>query len=523
MKIFGFHPEGCQGRLVEVEVDIQRGLPAIEISGLASASVREARDRIRVALRRTGFVFPADRILINLSPAGLSKTGTAYDLALAFAILMASGQLHEWESLGISRILCMGELGFSGDVRPVRAVLSGLIVAQSAGIDAALVASANAVEANEARLSRVFTLQSLTDIHDVRALHVSVASDMTETRFGSSIRLPEWNGQAFPDLSGFDGMHHCDDWKLALCVAALGGHHVLAFGPPGQGKTMGVKLLPAVMPDLEAETSLEVTRIHSTAGVLAEGEGLVRRPPFRMPHHTASAEAILGGGPGLRPGELSLAHGGVLVLDEAPEFSPRVLQGLREPLEEARVRIGRAHGLVNYPAGGLLALTMNPCPCGNMGKSGSYCLCQYTDIRRYWSRLGGALLDRIAIRIALYSQTASASRLLGFDTNAATLSSILYKAYTRRRQRRLLLQENENALNSMDEWKRQSGEDERTCRMVFANAVPRLSLRSLENLVRLSRTIADLFDRERVQELDCKIAMLLHDPSASMEGLPPLF
>jgi magnesium chelatase family protein len=386
---------GLEGEVISVEVDIRHGLPGIDMVGLPDNAVREAKERVRVAIRNSGFEFPHDRILVSLAPAGLRKGGASYDLPIALGILAASGQVHLPDG---PPPLVLGELNLSGRVRPIHGVISAVEQGLARNLTRFLIPAANL---SEARILRQGEAYGITDLAQAALL---LTSDFTDGLAAEPEAPPVAAAEeSVGDLSDLRGHLVL---KRALEIAAAGRHHLLLFGPPGSGKTMAALRLPGILPPLEPAEALEVTRIHSVAGALDNGGRLITRPPFRTPHHSASCEGVVGGGKWCRPGEVSLAHRGVLFLDEAPEFRKGLLQSLREPIEQQSVTIVRADQKVCYPAGFQLVLTANPCPCGNLGRPEKVCLCSADEVNRYWRKIGGAMLDRIDIRVPVKTVSA---------------------------------------------------------------------------------------------------------------------
>ncbi|MEV4638526.1 YifB family Mg chelatase-like AAA ATPase [Actinoplanes sp. NPDC049548] len=377
---------GMAGHVVEVEADLSMGLPAVVLTGLPDAALNEARDRVRAAVVNSGQRWPNRRITVNLLPATLPKQGSAFDAAIACALLAGAGELPLSPLEGV---VVLGELGLDGTVRPVRGILPMVAAAAAAGLTRVIVPLENAREATMVPGVAVEAADSL------RRLVAFLRGEHGLLPPPPHVPAAEPRG---PDLADIVGQ---DLGRYAIEVAAAGGHHVSMLGPPGAGKTMLAERLPSVLPELDDASALEVTALQSIAGVLPPDGRLVRRPPFQAPHHSASLAALVGGGSGLaRPGAISLAHRGVLFLDEAPEFANATLQALRQPLESGRIVLARARGNTEYPARVQVVLAANPCPCATPAGE-QYCQCTALVRRRYLSRISGPLLDRIDIQIQL--------------------------------------------------------------------------------------------------------------------------
>ncbi|MEE8519041.1 MAG: YifB family Mg chelatase-like AAA ATPase, partial [Dehalococcoidia bacterium] len=377
---------GLDGTIVDVEVDISPGLPAFTVVGLPDASVQEARERVRAAIRNSGFEFPMRRITVSLAPADLRKEGPSYDLPMAVGILASSGQLQA----DLSTTALMGELSLEGQLRHTDGVLPMAGLARDKGLTTVAVPETDAAEA--ALVEGVDVLPVAT----LRQLVEHLRGDESIPVFSGATRLSDPVVEHAVDLIDIRGQEHA---KRALEIAAAGAHNVLMSGPPGSGKTLLARAMASIMPPMSPEEALQTTKVYSVAGMLPADAPLVATRPFRSPHHTISNAGLVGGGRIPRPGEVSLSNAGVLFLDEVPEFGPSVLEVLRQPMEDKVVTISRAHGSVTYPANFMLVGAMNPCFCGNLGDPVKMCTCTSSMVARYQKRISGPLLDRIDIHV----------------------------------------------------------------------------------------------------------------------------
>ncbi len=481
---------GLDGQLVEVQVDIARqGLPTFLIVGLPDDAVREARERVRAALKNSGLVFPMRRITVNLAPADIPKTGPTYDLPLAVGILAASGQVEP----PAPDAVFLGELSLDGQVRHTPGILPMVATAREEGMRQVYVPAVDAAEA---------ALVDGLDVVPVPSLGSLVSHLRGEALLQPALRTPIENGtrldEGVVDLAEIKGQEHA---KRALEVAAAGGHNLLFSGPPGAGKTLLARALPGILPPMTVEETLEVTRVYSVAGQLPTDAPVVHVRPFRAPHHTISYAGLVGGGVGVpRPGEISLAHRGVLFLDEMPEFPQRVLEVMRQPIEDGVVRVARSKGTLVFPAKFMLVGARNPCPCGYFGDPTRACACPPAAVTRYQKRLSGPILDRIDLHVDMprvdYDKLAAGRRSEASSSVRERVVAARQRQWRRFRDSGLTC----NAEMGLPELREHGALDHAGASLVRA-AMQRLGLsaRGYHRVLKVARSIADLADSDQIQ------------------------
>ena len=478
-KVRSYGLYGIDAYEVTAECNLLRGLPSFDVVGLPDSAVKESRDRVRSALRHNGYEFPVSRITLNLAPADVKKSGPLYDLPIFVAMLLASGQLRA----EVGDFAFAGELSLAGELRPVAGCLSMALLAAERGVKALFLPADNAAEAAVVRGVNVIPVRHVDEL----ALHLSGEAPISPAAYLPREREEEGDALDFKDVKGQAAA------KRALEIAAAGGHNLLMIGPPGSGKSMLAKRFRTILPEMSFEESIEATKIHSVAGLTSAAAPLVTARPFRSPHHTVSPAGLSGGGVLPRPGEISLAHGGVLFLDEFPEFSRAAMEALRQPIEDNAITISRAAGSIRYPCSVTLIAAMNPCPCGFFGHPTRRCRCSRAAIDKYLSKISGPLLDRLDLHIEVAPVMYDKLRSLDSAESSAAIRARVNAARDRQRER---YRGTDTTCNA-----RMTPAQQRACCLLppdasdfLRAAFERLSLsaRAHDRILKVARTIADL-------------------------------
>lgn len=473
---------GLDGFIVEVQTDISNGLVAFDIIGLPDTTVKEARERAKASIKNSGCDYPRKRITMNLAPASLKKEGSGFDLAITLSILDASGQIdiHDRETS-----VFLGELALDGTIKPIRGILPMVISAYEHGFKRCFVPADNAAEAAVIDGIEIYPVQQLMDVID----HYDGLNPITPTKTDTSL----FQNSIIDSILDMREVKGQEQAKRAMEVAASGSHNVLMSGPAGTGKSMLAKRMGTILPDMTFDEMLEVTKLHSIAGTLPDGIPLITQRPFRSPHHTVSSVAMSGGGTIPRPGELSLAHCGVLFLDELPEFKRDTLEVLRQPLEDGVISISRVNATLTYPCNITLVAAMNPCPCGNYGNPNRACSCTPAQVHRYRSKISGPLLDRIDIHIEVPSVKYDDLSKIADGDSSADIKKRVDKARTIQLERYKedgITSNSQLSASMLDKYCSLGDDESRLLRSAFDRLG--LSARAHSKILKVARTIADL-------------------------------
>lgn len=478
---------GLDPFIVDVEASLERGLPSFEIVGLPDTAVKESRNRVRSTIKNSGLEFPVNKIIINLAPADIKKEGAIYDLPILIALMKASNQLN---ATNLNDSVFLGELSLNGKIKPIKGILPILSKAKELKIKTAFIPKDNEAEGAVVKDIQVFPVDNIENLllhlNGVKTLAPAVFNDTTNHSVCETIDFSQVKGQYFP--------------KRALEIAAAGGHNVIMIGPPGSGKSMLAKRLPTILPDLSLDEAIETSKIYSVSGLLPPNTSLIKTRPFRSVHHTISPAGLSGGGSTPRPGEVSLAHNGVLFLDELPEFQRASMEVLRQPMEDRIITISRVHGTLSYPCNFMLVAAMNPCPCGYYGHPKKQCICSKNAVKKYLSKVSGPLLDRIDLQVEVLPVDFEKLSNLQDSESSASIKQRVEKARKLQMERYKNYNINCNSMLPPDLLKKYCVLSENATNL-FKKAFDNLNLsaRAFDRILKVSRTIADLAQSENIK------------------------